>query len=81
MYEWPHSRASGCKLVWAGQSPWVDSMYVPDIHFVEILFLVEKPQLISQYLTRFLNSAIILDVMTRIKWDLGSNRFGLVEDL
>jgi hypothetical protein len=41
----------------------------------------EKSLKSAQYLTRFLNNASILYVMARTRLDLGSNRFGLVEDL
>jgi hypothetical protein len=43
--------------------------------------MVEKPRLISKYLTRWVYNAIMLYVMARTRPDLGSNRFGLVEDL
>jgi Na+/citrate or Na+/malate symporter len=43
--------------------------------------LVEKAQLISRSLTRFLYNASISYVMARTRLDIGSYRFGLVEDL
>jgi hypothetical protein len=41
--------------------------------------LVEKPQWISRYVTRFLYNASISYVMAKTKWDLSLNRFSLAD--
>jgi hypothetical protein len=57
------------------EAHWPNYMPKPDINFVEKMLLT------SRYFTRFLYTASILYVMTRTKPDLGSNRFGVVENL
>ena len=55
-------------------------MSKPYINYVAAFFvLVEKPQLISQYLTRFYYNASILYVpMARTQWFLDAKGSGLV---
>jgi hypothetical protein len=44
-----------------------------------LLVLVEKPQWIPRYLTKFLYSASILYAMAKTKWDLSLDRFSLAD--
>jgi hypothetical protein len=53
-----------------------------DIKFdIKCLVLVEKPWLLSRYLTRWIYDARILYVVARTRRDFSSYRLGLVEDL